>query len=86
MSWEDTMEAESPDMPPLFESLLMKEEGEPRDEDAEGDANSDLLNLDEDEEEEEDNSLFAIQPSRPPSANDSVTCMRCASEPHQNWA
>ncbi len=84
MSWEDTMEAESPDMPPLYEGLLMQEEGEPRDEDAEGDANSDLLDLD--EEEEEDNSLFAIQPSRPPSANDSVTCMRCASKLHQNWA
>ncbi len=67
------METESPDMPPLFEGLLMQEEGEPGDEDAEGDANSDLLDLDMDEEEEEDNSLFAIQPSRPPSANDSAS-------------
>ncbi len=72
-SWEDMMETESPDMPPLFEGLLMQEEGEPGDEDAEGDANSDLLDLDMDEEEEEDNSLFAIQPSRPPSANDSAS-------------
>ncbi len=65
------MEAESPDMPPLFEGLITQEEGEPGDEDAEGNANSDLLNLD--EEEEEDNSLFPVQPSRPPSTNDSAS-------------
>lgn len=67
----DMMEAESPDMPPLFEGLLTQEEGEPGDKDAEGDANSDLLDLDMDEEE--DNSLFPVQQSRPPSANDSAS-------------
>ncbi len=70
-SWEDMMEAESPDMPLPFEGLLKQEEGEPGDEDAVGDANSDLLDLDMDEEK--DNFLFPVQPSRPPSANDSAS-------------
>lgn len=71
-SWAEMMEAESPDMPPLFEGLLTPEDGELGDEDADGDANSDLLDLDMDDEEEEDNSLFPAQQSRPPSANDSA--------------
>ncbi len=45
----------------------------PGDKDAEGDANSDLLDLDMDEEEEEDNSSFPVQLSRTPTANDSAS-------------
>ncbi len=71
-SWADMMEAESPDMPPLFEGLLTQEEGDPGDEDAEGNANSDLLDLDIDDEEEEDNSLFPVHQSRRPSTNESA--------------
>ncbi|ROL55336.1 hypothetical protein DPX16_22812 [Anabarilius grahami] len=67
------MEAESPDMPPRFEGLLVQEEEEPVDEDAEGDANSDLLDLDMDDEEEEENSPFPIPQSRPPSTTDSAS-------------
>lgn len=47
----DMMEAESPDMPPQFEGLLDQEEEGPCGEDAEGDANSDLLDLDDIEKE-----------------------------------
>ncbi len=94
-SWADMMEAESPDMPPLFEGLLTQEEGEPGDEDAEGDANSDLLDLYMGDEEEEDNSLFPVQQSRPPSANDSASqvdsnlhkvCKRAAAKLGLAWA
>lgn len=67
------MEAESPDMPPLFEGLLAQEEEGPCDEDRDGDANSDLLDLDMDDEEEEDNSPFPIPQSRPPSTTDSAS-------------
>ncbi|KAI7790222.1 putative GAG protein [Triplophysa rosa] len=88
------MEAESLDMPPLFDGLLEQEEGEPGDEDAEGDANSDLLDLDMDDEEEEENSLFPAQQSRPPSTNDSasqidsnlhVVCKRAAAKLGLPW-
>lgn len=72
-SWADMMEAESPDMPPLFEGLLAQEEEGPCDEDRDGDANSDLLDLDMDDEEEEDNSPFPIPQSRPPSTTDSAS-------------
>lgn len=58
MSWADMMEAKSLDMPLLFEDLLMQKGGEQGDEEAEDDANSDLLNFDMYNEEEEDNSLF----------------------------
>lgn len=71
-SWADMMEAESLDMPPLFEGLLTQEEGDLGDEDTEGDTNSDLLDLDMGDEEEEDRSLFPVQQSRPPSMNDSA--------------
>ncbi len=63
MSWADMIEAESPDMPPLFEELL---EVEPGCEEAEGHANSDLLDIEE-MEDEEDDSTFPAQQSRPPS-------------------
>lgn len=56
------------DMPPLFEELL---EVEPGCEDAEVDANSDLLDMDE-MEEEEDDSTFPVEQSRPPSGRQLV--------------
>ncbi|GAA6100729.1 uncharacterized protein LOC120726519, partial [Tachysurus ichikawai] len=71
-SWADMMEAESPDMPPRFDGLLMQVDDELGDEDADGDANSDLLDLGMDDEEEEDNSPFQVQQSRPPSTTDSA--------------
>ncbi|XP_077961988.1 uncharacterized protein LOC144410249 [Gasterosteus aculeatus] len=84
------MDAESPEMPPLFEELL---ELEPGGEDAEGDANSDLLDVD-DMEEEEDDSTFPVEPPRPPSASDVVppvdnnlyeVCKRDASKLGIQW-
>uniref|UniRef100_G3PNM0 Uncharacterized protein n=1 Tax=Gasterosteus aculeatus TaxID=69293 RepID=G3PNM0_GASAC len=84
-SWADMMDAESPEMPPLFEQLL---ELEPGGEDAEGDPNSDLLDVD-DMEEEEDDSTFPVEPPKPPSASDVVppvdnnlyeVCKRAASK------
>ena len=89
-SWADMMDAESPEMPPLFEELL---ELEPGGEDAEGDANSDLLDMDDMEDEEED-STFPVEPSRPPSASDVVppvdsnlyeVCKRAASKLGIQW-
>ena len=50
-SWVDMIDEETPDMPPLFEDLL---EVEPGCEDAEGDAISDLEDMDGMEDEEED--------------------------------
>lgn len=84
------MDAESPEMPPLFKDLL---ELEPGGEDAEGDANSDLLDVD-DMEEEEDDSTFPVEPPRPPSASDVVppvdnnlyeVCKRAASKLGIQW-
>ena len=84
------MEDESPELPPLFEDLL---EGEPDSEDAEGDANSDLLNVDE-MEDEEDDSTFPVQQSRPPSASDAAppvdgnlceVCKRAAAKLGVQW-
>ncbi|GAA6099879.1 uncharacterized protein LOC115772683, partial [Tachysurus ichikawai] len=66
------MEAESPETPPQFDGLLMQVDDELGDEDADGDTNSDLLNLGMDDEEEEDNSPFPVQQSRPPSMTDST--------------
>ncbi|KAA8596052.1 hypothetical protein FQN60_011343 [Etheostoma spectabile] len=60
-SWADMMDEETPDMPP-FQDLL---EVEPGCEDAEGNAISDLLDMDRMEDEE--NSTFPVQQSRPPS-------------------
>ena len=62
------MDEESSAMPPLFEDLL---EVEPGGEDAEGDAISDILDMDGMEDEEED-STFPIPQSRPPSATDTA--------------
>ena len=62
------MEAASPLVPPLFEEFL---DAEPGTEDAEGDANSNLLDMD-GLEEEEDDSTFPVQQSRLPSASDAV--------------
>ncbi|XP_077949128.1 uncharacterized protein LOC120812025 [Gasterosteus aculeatus] len=89
-SWADMMDAESTEMPPLFEELLELELGG---EDAEGDANSDLLDVD-DIEEEEDDSTFPVEPPRPPSASDVVppvdnnlyeVCKRAASKLGVQW-
>lgn len=66
-SWADMMEEESPLMPPSFEDLLDQNVGEPGGEDAEGDADSDLLDLEDMDEEQEDDSTFPPQQSRPPS-------------------
>ncbi|XP_034567334.1 uncharacterized protein LOC117832353 [Notolabrus celidotus] len=68
MDWATIMETDSPVMPPLFEELLDLERGE---EDAEGGANSDLLDLNE-MVDEEDDSTFPTQHSRPPSASDAA--------------
>ena len=68
-SWADMMEAEAPVMPPLFDELL---KGDPGCEDAEGDANSDLLDIYDNMEEEEDDSTFPTPQSRPPSASETV--------------
>ncbi|XP_075948231.1 uncharacterized protein LOC142950206 [Anarhichas minor] len=70
-SWADMMDAECREIPPLFEGLL---DVEPGCEDAEGDANSDFLEMD-DTEEEEDDSTFPLQQPRPPSASDAVSPM-----------
>ena len=67
-SWADMMEAASPLVPPLFGEFL---DAEPGADDAEGDADSDLLDMDVIEEEEDD-STFPVQQSRPPSASDAV--------------
>ncbi|GAA6100205.1 uncharacterized protein LOC115772683, partial [Tachysurus ichikawai] len=66
------MEAESPDTTLRFDGLLMQVDDELGDEDADGDDNSDLLNLGMDDEEEEDNSPFPVQQSKPPSTTDSA--------------
>ncbi|GAA6219773.1 uncharacterized protein LOC117830473 [Lates japonicus] len=89
-SWADIMDAEPPDMPPLFEELL---EGEMCGEEAEGDANSDLLDMDE-MEDEEDDAKFPASQSRPHSASDAVppvdsslyeVCKRAASKLGIQW-
>uniref|UniRef100_G3Q9M2 Uncharacterized protein n=1 Tax=Gasterosteus aculeatus TaxID=69293 RepID=G3Q9M2_GASAC len=88
LPWADMMDAESPEMPPLFDLELG-----PGGEDAEGDANSDLLDVD-DMEEEEDDSTFPVEPPRPPSASDVVppvdnnlyeVCKRVASKLGIQW-
>lgn len=58
MRWADTMDAESPDMPPLFEGF---DHGSLEDEEAEGYAN-DMGDM---EEEEEDHSPFPTRQTRP---------------------
>lgn len=60
------MEEESPDMPLLFEDLLGVE---PSLKEADGDTDSDLLNLEE-MEEVEDDSTFPVQLSRPSIASE----------------
>lgn len=77
-SWVDMMEAEYPDMPPLFEGLLTQDKGELGYEDAKDDAESDLLDLDIDEEEEEHKSLFPAQQPRPPGMNESASAQSAA--------
>lgn len=67
-SWADMMEEESSPMPPLFEGLMESRELERGLEETEGDANSDLLDLEDMEEEEDD--VFPAQLSRPPSGAD----------------
>lgn len=88
--WSDLMADEPSEMPPLFEDLL---EGEPGAEDAEGDANSDLLDMDE-MDEEEDDTTFPIKQSRPPSASDTAppvdsnlyeVCKRAAAKLGIQW-
>ncbi|KAL7886957.1 hypothetical protein AOLI_G00046780 [Acnodon oligacanthus] len=64
------MEAESQEVPPLFEDLLTQVEGGPGDKDSDGMAISDLLDRGDMEEDEEDDSTFPAQQSRPPSATD----------------
>ncbi|XP_034564504.1 uncharacterized protein LOC117830473 [Notolabrus celidotus] len=90
MDWATIMETDSPVMPPLFEELLDLERGE---EDAEDDANSDLLDLNE-MEDEEDDSTFPTQHSRPPSASDAApqvdsslyeVCKRAAAKLGIQW-
>ena len=89
-SWADMMDEESSAMPPLFEDLL---EVEPGGEDAEGDAISDILDMDGMEDEEED-STFPIPQSRPPSATDTAppvdsslyeVCKRAAAKLGIQW-
>lgn len=90
-SWAEIMVAESPDMTPLFDGLLTHEDGELGDEVADGDANSDLLDLDMDDERRK-----SIPPSRPNSPDHlaqtirplllKTTCTRCTNEPQRSWA
>lgn len=63
------MDSESPDLSLLFDDINHGELGE---EDAEGDANSDFLDLVDIEKEDEDDSSFPLQQSRPPSTTDAV--------------
>ncbi|XP_041840350.1 uncharacterized protein LOC121639256 [Melanotaenia boesemani] len=70
-SWADLMDTESPVMPPLFDDL---DQGVLGDEDAECDADSDLLDMVDMEEEEEDDS-FPPQQSRPPSGAEAAPPM-----------
>lgn len=85
-SWVDMMEAESPDMPPLFEGLLTQEGEGMGDEDTEGDPNSDLLEIDL-EEKVADNSHLSLLNSLGPLAQSTqhlrriITCTRCVNEP-----
>lgn len=89
-SWVDMMDADSRELPLLFEELL---DVGPGCEDTEGDANSDFLDMDE-MEEEEDDSTFHLQQPRPPSASDAVppmdsdldeVCKRAASKLGIPW-
>lgn len=66
-SWVDMMDDGSPEMPPMFEDLL---EGEPGGEEAEGNANSDLLDMGKMEEEEDDSAHRTVQTPQ---------CIRCCS-------
>ncbi|KAK0148792.1 hypothetical protein N1851_010874 [Merluccius polli] len=90
-SWADMMEAVSPLVPPLFDDAIL--EAEPGTEDAEGDGNFDLLDMD-GMEEEEDDSTFPVQLSRPPSASDAAqpadsnlyeVCKRAAAKLGIQW-
>lgn len=66
-SWRKMKEADCPDMPPLFEKFL--------EEDAEGDANSDLLDMAETENKEDDPTFLQW----------TAICTRSANELHPNW-
>lgn len=68
-SWADMMEAESPEIPPLFEELLEVETGF---DEVEGDANSDILDMDK-MEDVEDDYTSRVKESRPPSASDAAS-------------
>lgn len=67
-SWADMTEEESPDMPLLYEELLRVE---PSLEEADSNADSDLLKLDE-MEDVEDDFTFPVQQSRPSSASEAA--------------
>lgn len=88
-SWADSMDAVS-DMPPLFDELF---DIRPGDEDAEGDATSDLLEAVDMEDVEED-STFPSAQSRPPSASETTSpvdnnlyevCKRAAARLNIPW-
>ena len=70
-SWADMMEAASPLVPPLFDDIIFEAEPGAEDAEGDGDANSDILDMD-GMEEEEDDSTFPVQLSRPPSASDAM--------------
>lgn len=90
-SWGDMMEeADVRDMPPLFEGLL--DRGDESD-DADGEAGSDILDLDE-MEEGEDESTFPSQDSRPASSSGATSpvdnnlyevCKRAAAKLNIPW-
>ncbi|XP_054601035.2 uncharacterized protein [Nothobranchius furzeri] len=90
-NWADMMEEEPP-LPPLFEGLVDSGLLEAGDDEAGGDANSDLLDLD--MEEEEEDSTFPVQRSRPSSSTGVASqgdadlyevCRRAAAKLNIQW-
>lgn len=88
-SWADSMDSLSEEMPPLFDDLL---DADPGNEDAEGDASSDILEA-VDMDDVEDDSTFPLAQSRPSSASETTpvdsnlyeVCKRAAAKLNIPW-